>query len=200
MSAAIVVAVTSHHVPGMASAIGGIEYRASEVEVVAVRIAGIHSEVPVAVSPGQRAVEVRGCTEVCPLPVQQHIAQVSVAALPVAAIHIVVARDTHQVVEVDFVGSLILLVGQVQLIRHLVRQEQCLVSCLLIAHGLARSGYRQHHQGYHYLLHRRIVFIGLTSRVNVSRCKIKNKNKQKKRISPKLVGGNPYHSEYISKL
>jgi hypothetical protein len=79
----IVVAVTTDVVPGVTAAIAGIEYRASEVEVVAVRIAGVDAEVPVAAVPVERTVEVAGGTESLPLPVKQNIAEVQVATLPV---------------------------------------------------------------------------------------------------------------------
>ena len=141
----------------MGSSVGGVEHRTSEEEVVAVRIAGIHSEVPETVAPRQGTIEIGGGTERSPLPFQQHVAQVAIATLPVAAIHIVIGGHPHQVIQIDFVGGLVLLVRQVQLISHLVRQEQCLVASLLITHCLAHSGYRQHHQGYHYLLHNHAV-------------------------------------------
>jgi len=153
-------------VPGMSAAIAGIEHGAPEVEVVAVRIAQIDSEVPVAVAPVEWAIEVGGIDEGLPLPVEQHIAHVQIAALPVGAVHIVVAGHPHQIVEVDLVGGLILLVGEVQLVGHLVGQEQGLVSGLLVAHGFARSCSEQHHgQGYHHLCHSRILFSGSTSMV-----------------------------------
>ena len=47
----IVVAVATVQVPGMSTSVGGIECRTSEVEVVAMRIAGIDAEVPVACAP-----------------------------------------------------------------------------------------------------------------------------------------------------
>ena len=47
----IVVAMATVQVPGMSTSVGGIECRTSEVEVVAMRIAGIDAEVPVACAP-----------------------------------------------------------------------------------------------------------------------------------------------------
>ena len=165
VTARVVVAVSADMVPGMTAAIAGIEHRTSEVEVVAVRIAGIDAEVPVAPVPIQRTVEIRGVNESLPLPVQQNIAHVQVAALPICAVHVVVARHTHQVVEVDFVGCLVLCVSQVQLVGHLVRQEQSLVPCLLVAHCLARCCYRQQcYQGHHHLLHIHLIFLLFNNR------------------------------------
>ena len=140
----IVVSVRAVKMPGVCTTIGSIECRTSEVEVVAVRIAGIDAEVPITCAPVQWAVEVVGCDVCLPLCVEQNVAQVAVAALPVVAIDIVVARHTHQVVEVDFVGGLILFVGEVQLVSHFIGQEQCLVASLFVTHCLARCCYRQH--------------------------------------------------------
>ena len=159
VAASVVVAVSAYYVPGVSATIAGIEHGASEVEIVAVRIAGIDAEVPVAVAPVEWAVEVAGCAEGPPLPVEQDIAHVQIATLPVVAIDVVVARHTHQVVEIDFVGGLVLFVSQVQFIRHLIGQEQRLVACLFVAHCLTRCCYCQHcYQGHHHLLHSRKYF------------------------------------------
>ena len=160
VTTSIVEPSSAYHVPGMSTAIAGVEHWASEVEVVAMRIAGINAEVPETIAPVEWAIEIASCTECLPLPVEQNVTHIQVTTLPVSAIYIVIACHPHQVVEVDFIGSLVLFVGQVQLISHLVRQEQCLVACLFVAHCLARCCYRQHcYQGYHYLLHHRNCYM-----------------------------------------
>jgi len=160
VTTSIIVAASSYMVPGMSTAIAGVEHWSSEVEIVAMRIAQIDSEVPVAITPVEWAIEIGGIDKGLPLPVEQDIAQVQVAAFPIGAVYIVIAGNPHQIVEVDFVGSLVLFVCQVQLVGHLVGQEQCLVACLLVAHCFARSCIQQHHgQGYHYLFHNRIVLM-----------------------------------------
>ena len=160
LPAAVVVAVAPMNVPGVSATISRIEMRESEVEIVAVRIAGIDGEVPVASVPIQRAVEVVGCQEGFPLPVEEDIAQVEVTALPVGAEDIAAACHSHQVVEIDFIRGLILLVGEVELIGHLIGQEQSLVAGLLVTHCVGVYCYRQHcHQGHHHLFHRRRYLI-----------------------------------------
>ena len=140
----IVVPVSAVQVPGVCTTISSIEHRTSKEEVVTVRIAGIDAEMPVACVPVEWAVEVAGSYVCLPLCVEQNVAQVAIAALPVVAIDIVIARHTHQVVEVDLIGGLILLVGKVQLVSHLIGQEQGLVASLFVTHCLARCCYRQH--------------------------------------------------------
>ena len=131
---AVVIAVSAVHVPGMAATIGGIEVRTSEVEIVTIRIAGIDAEVPVACLPVERAVEIAGGDECLPLPIEEDITQVEVTTLPIGAEHVVAASHTHEVVEIDLVGGLILLVGEVELVGHLVGQEQSLIAGLLETH------------------------------------------------------------------
>ena len=134
VAVAVIVAVTAMTMPGMTSAIGHIEVRISEVEIVTVRVAEIDAEVPVACLPVEWAVEIGGCHKGVPLPVVEDIAHVEVTTLPVGAEHICTPCDTHEVVEVDLVRSLILLFGQIQFVRHLVGEEQGLVAGLLVAH------------------------------------------------------------------
>ena len=154
VATAVIPAMSTHTVPGMCSTVAGIEYRTSEVEVVTMRIAGVNTEVPVAVTPIEWTIEVGGSDKCLPLCIQQHIAEVAVAALPVGAIDIIVTRHTHQVVEVDLIGSLILLISQIQFVGHLVSQEQSLVASLFVTHRLARCCYREHsYEGYHHLFH-----------------------------------------------
>ena len=138
----------------MASAIGGIEGRTPEVEVVTMWVAGIDGEMPVAAIPVERTVEISCGTEGLPLPVEQNIAHVEVTALPIGGKDIVVTGDTHQVVEIDLVGGLILRISEIQLVGHFVGEEQGLVASLLVAHCMPASCYGQHgNKGYYHLLH-----------------------------------------------
>ena len=156
----IVVAVTAMSVPGVSTTIGGIEVWTPEVEVVTMRIAAIDAEVPVTSLPVQRAVEVAGCNVGIPLPVEEYIAQIEVTALPVDAKHIVATCNPHQVVEVNLISCLVLCIRQVQLVSHLVGQEQGLVASLLVAHcTCCHRGGQHHHQCEKHLLHNLISYL-----------------------------------------
>ena len=146
VGATVIVAATAVHVPAVSATIGGIEMRASEIVVVTMRIAGINGKMPVACAPVKRTEEIRGCAEHIPLPAIEDIAQVEVAALPVGTINVIHARDAHQVVEVDLVRCFVLGISQVELVGHLVGQEQSFPAGLLIAHGGGRCRHCQ--QGY----------------------------------------------------
>ena len=157
LSVTIVVATIAMYVPGMSTTIGDIEARCSEVEVVTVRITGVDAEVPVACLPIEGTVEIAGCQEGIPLPVHKDITQIEVATLPIDAKHVRATSHTHQIVEVDLITSLVLLVGEVELIGHLISQEQGLSAGLLETHCGGRYCYRQHrYQDHQHLFHNRI--------------------------------------------
>jgi hypothetical protein len=124
------------HSPAVTATIDVPEVRATEVEVVAVRIAGIDAEMPVACFPVEGAIEICGCQVGLILPVEQYVAKVKIALGPVYTIKVGLGVHAHQVVEVHFVCCLILVFGQVELIGHLVGQEQGLLASLLVAHGI----------------------------------------------------------------
>ena len=134
VAVAMIVAVSAYSVPCVGTTIGVVEMGTSEVEVVTVRVAGIDAEVPVTGVPVERTIEIGCCYEGIPLPVKQDIAQIEITALPVCPVHIVTAGDPHQIVEIDLIGSFVLFVSEIQLISHLVSQEQSFFASLLIAH------------------------------------------------------------------
>ena len=150
---------TAVHVPCVATAINAIEARHSEIEVVAVRIAGVDAKVPVACAPVEGAIEVRGIQIQTILPIEEDIAQVEITALPIDAVEVVLCVYAHEVIEVYLVGCFILLFREVELIGHLVGQEQSLLAGLLVAHGACRCyECEQCHKGGHHLLHILVCF------------------------------------------
>ena len=193
----IVVAISAMNMPGVSAMIGGIEMWTPEVEEVTLRIAGIDTEVPVTCIPVERTVEITGCDIGIPLPVEQYIAQVEVATLPIGSENVSSSSDSHQVVEIDLISGLILLVGQIQLVCHLICQEQCLVTGLLIAHCTCCHRVGQHHQQCEkHLLHNRIFLIVRHS-FSFSRCKVTSFSGLLQRIFPKQTGEKPYKCFFI---
>ena len=122
--------------PAVTAAVDGIEVRPAEIEIAAMRIAGIDAEVPIAGAPVERTVEIGGFNKSPILPVEQNVAQVEVAVFPVDSVEVGLRVHTNQIVEVDFVCSLVLLFGEIQFIRHLVGEEQGLLTSLFVAHGV----------------------------------------------------------------
>lgn len=116
------------------SAIIGTPYaRATIVEVAAVVVA-VDREEPAAGTPHDRAEEVIGSRQEAVLPVVEYAAQVVQAIAVVVAIDIAWRIDTEEVVKVDFVGIVVLLFVEVQLVCHLVRQVECLCLCAFQTH------------------------------------------------------------------
>lgn len=123
-------------VPAVVTTIGCPKGRASEIEVFAVRIACIDAEMPVARLPIERTIEI-GCIEECTiLPVEEDITQVEIASCPVFSIEVVGRGDTHKVVEVDLIASLVLFFREVKFICHLVGKKQSLLTSLFVTHCL----------------------------------------------------------------
>lgn len=121
-------------VPAVAATVSYVHVRPAEIKIMAARIAGVYGEMPHSGCPVQRPVKVRGGAERAVLPVKEDVAEVEVALPPVCAVEVVWRVDAHQVVQVHFISGVVLCLGQVQLVCHLVRQEQSLVARLFVAH------------------------------------------------------------------
>lgn len=80
------------------------------------------------------------------LPIVQDVAQVGVPVGQARAIDIAGRVEAHQIVQVDFVGIIVLLVVKIQLIRHLVRQKTCVVAGFDVRHGLQRACVQEQYQ------------------------------------------------------
>ena len=129
---ALVIASAAIVAPAVTATIGQVEMWTTEIEVVAMRIAGIDAEVPYTSLPVERAVEVGSCAKQIPLPAIEYITDIQVTALPVGAKHIVIACDAHQIVQVNLIGSFILCIRQVQFVCHLICQEEGLSASLFV--------------------------------------------------------------------
>ena len=122
-------------------------------------IARIDSECPVASRPDHRTIEVSQAHIPVELPAVQHEAEVSIAAIPPDAEDISMSVEAHQVIEVDFIYSLILCSCKVELVSHLVGEEEGFVLCCVIAHCVGRDSHDHHHlpgtssSSYSYLLY-----------------------------------------------
>ena len=69
--------------PSMSTSIGHIEMRTTEIVVIAMRIAGIDTEVPVTALPPQWAIEITCSTESLILPVEKYISQIRITMNPI---------------------------------------------------------------------------------------------------------------------
>ena len=116
------------------------------VEITAIVIA-VDGEVPTASTPQNRTQEVVGCRQKAVLPVVQNAAKVVQTIGIVAAIKVGRRINPQEIVEVDLVCVIILLVVEVELIRHLVRQVESLCLSTLETHCADTHPGCHHHQG-----------------------------------------------------
>ena len=123
-----------------------VEHQAAVVTVV-------DDQAPGAGTPCQRAIEVEAAHIAVELPCAEHHAEVAVAHIPPRAEQVVLSVHIEEVIEVDFVYSLILFFRQIELVGHLVAQKQSLFSGGFVWHCCGGDGYRHHHCHEHYLFH-----------------------------------------------
>lgn len=158
-TASVIPRAASVVVPAMSSAIGVEESGTAEIEIVAVRIARVDAEMPEPRAPIEGTVEI-ACRQIrAVLPVEQDIAQVNIAALPVSPVNLVGVVHAQEIIEIHLIGGLILLLGEVKLVCHLVGQEQSLLSSLFVTHGVCRERHSKNGESQQQiLLHSLIVF------------------------------------------
>ena len=74
--------------------------------------------------PSQRTIEVGQADVLVILIGGQNKLEVSIATAPPSTVHVVASVNTHHVVQINLVDSIILCICQVQLVGHLVGQIQ----------------------------------------------------------------------------
>ena len=116
------------------------------IEEVAVGIVAIDGERPSTTVPKKRMEEVVGRSEDAVLPVEEDVTQVGIAVDEIVAVDIIGRLHTEQIVEVDLVAIFVLLVVEVELIRHLIGEEQSLLASLLVIHCMQRNNCEETHE------------------------------------------------------
>lgn len=161
----------------------GFPYSRTAVEEVVVTITVIltvDGEYPSSRLPRHGVAEVVSSHEDIVLPVLQDAAQVAQAVVVVIAIEVGLGVNVEQVVKVDFIGILILLVVEVELVCHLVREVECFCLCAGERHcSGTHLGSHHKHQGEDNLFHSSMVFL------IVDAAKVGIKKKEAEGIFPK---------------
>lgn len=101
------------------ASVPGVPAGGTAIEVVGAVVVFPEGEVPCAVTTPDGTIEVVGCAVEAVLPVEENVAEVSVAVIPVV-VEGVGCADVHQVFKVDLINLVILLRCEVELIGHLV--------------------------------------------------------------------------------
>ena len=140
-------------VPAVVSTPVGYEDRGMVAEETSPVISSVDAVSPSASVPDDRTVEVVGSHIAVELCRREHHPQVAVAHAPPCTIDIGAGVDAHEVVEVDFIDSLILCFREAEFVGHLVAEEEGFVACLVVCHCAGRDGYRHHHCQSHHLFH-----------------------------------------------
>ena len=135
VSATVVVA-TVVVMPRVTSVVCVIERWTTEVEECTVWIASEDTEVPVTAAPVERTIEVESVAISSVLPFCEDVAHIEVTVCPVNSVEVRLSVDAKKVVEVDLVSCLVLVVSEVELISHLISEEQSLFTSLLKAHSV----------------------------------------------------------------
>ena len=168
----------------VASSIYRISVRTCPVVVAAVGIASVDRVVPSSSSPSQRTVEVVQPHVAVPLVSAEHVPEVGVAAAPPASVEVALVVHAEQVVEVDLVCQFILFVVEVELVCHLVGEEQGFALCHVDRKCCGGDGYRHHQCQCHYLFHC-CRFFGIREVFfSVSHCKDRHDSAQAQLILP----------------
>ena len=113
----------------VSASVGVVAGRPCEEEHGA-RVMGVDDEHPCVALPQQRFVEILQLHKLLILPFAQHQLHVGVASVPPGAEEVCRNVDAHVVVEVDFEDGLILVVGEVEFVRHLVAEEEGFALCV----------------------------------------------------------------------
>ena len=129
------------------------------VEETANGIVTVDGIVPCATVPEEGMQEVVCSSKQRVLPIQQDVTQVGIAIGQVVTVGIVCGLHTQQIIQVDLIAVFILLFVQIQLIGHLVREEQSLLASLVIAHGGNRGECHEgEREGENHLFHKAYLF------------------------------------------
>ena len=121
-------------------------YGRTIVVVISVGIVAIDGESPSATIPKERVEEIIGSSEDSILPVEQNVTKVGITIGEITTVNVVGCLYAEQIVEVDLVAVFVLLVVEVQLIGHLVGEEQSLLASLLVVHCMQRDSCEETHE------------------------------------------------------
>ena len=120
---------------GMAvSTIVRYPYARTAIKEVTTIVIAVNGEEPTASTPYYRTKEVVSSHQEDVLPVVQNATQVTQTMVVIDAIEVGRRIDTDEVIEVDLVGIVILLVVEVKLVCHLIRQIESLCLCTFETH------------------------------------------------------------------
>lgn len=117
----------------MSAMIGHIHPR-TVIEEMRVMVVGIDGKIPSRSAPHHRTQEIVGCQKQIVLPIVEDVAEVGAAIAEASAIQVDARVQAEQIIHIDFVGIIILIGIEIELVCHLVGEEQCSFASLLVTH------------------------------------------------------------------
>ena len=119
--------------PPMAT-VAHINSRAVKI-VVPISVVVADGVVPSGAYPADGAEKIVDGAEEVVLPVEKYAAQVRIAVFPIISCAVGSRADAHEVVQVDFISSVVLLRCEVEFVCHFICKEPCPLACFLVVHG-----------------------------------------------------------------
>lgn len=121
---------------GTGSVVGVNPWRSRTEETVAC-ITVVDCEIQHTLAESHRSVEVFGIEEKFILPAGKYISEFICTAAPVDSEDVSSTNQTIEIVEIDFIDSVVLVIGKVQFIGHLVGEEKRFAACPFVAHSVS---------------------------------------------------------------
>lgn len=121
---------------GTGSVVGVNPGRSRTEETVAC-ITVVDCEIQRTLAESHRSVEVFGIEEKFILPAGKYISEFICTAAPVDSEDVSSTNQTIEIVEIDFIDSVVLVIGKVQFIGHLVGEEKRFAACPFVAHSVS---------------------------------------------------------------
>lgn len=119
--------------PPMAT-VAHINSRAVKI-IVPISVVVADGVVPSGAYPADGAEKIVDGAEKVVLPVEQDATQVCISVFPIVSRAVGSRADAHEVVQVDFISSVVLFRREVQFVCHFICKEPCPLACFLVVHG-----------------------------------------------------------------
>ena len=120
-----------------AGSVVGVNLGRSRAEETVACITVVDCEIQHTLAESHRSVEVFGIEEKFILPAGKYISEFICTAAPVDSEDVSSTNQTIEIVEIDFIDSVVLVIGKVQFIGHLVGEEKRFAACPFVAHSVS---------------------------------------------------------------
>lgn len=124
-------------IPSGANLVGCINPGGIGAEETVACIAVVDCEVQCALADDYRSVEVLGLEEKFILPAGKYITEFICTAIPIDSEDVSSTNQAIEVVQIDFIDSVVLVICEVQFVGHLIGEEKRFAACPFVAHSVS---------------------------------------------------------------